>query len=143
MDRVKGQEVTVSVQQDGVVGPSINAVKQASLSWNFEKLEEGYLGETSNRYDTVFNGVSGDLEFHIDHSAIFNMIEAILNRARRREPGISLTIKMKVTMGDGRVVMLAIPDPAWGEIPMSIGGRKEYVSFKLDFSASQAFVIRS
>ena len=141
--RLKGQEVEIGVMQDSVVLRSVTAIKSADLNWELEQLEEGYLGETTMRYDTIYNGVSGSMEFHCDNFAIFELIKKILDRARRREPGLSLTIKFRATLDDGTQALIAVPDPSWGQIPMSVGGRKDFVSFKLDFKASDAFVVRS
>lgn len=139
--RIKGQEVEVTLILDGQPQDSINAVKSASIEFKMDLKEEGFLGETTNRYDDVFNGVKGDITLQYDTPAVFNVISSIINRARRRTPGVKINIKMVLSFPSGQRARVVLRDVSFGAIPLDFGARTDYGSIKLDYACSDGQVI--
>lgn len=139
--RIKGQEVEVVVIVDGNPQDTLSAIRSASISFKTEIKQEGYLGETTDRYDEVFKGCKGDIEFHYDSPAVFDLITAIVNRARRRAPGVKVNIKMTLNFPSGRRARVTLRDVAFGDLPLSFGSRSDYGSFKLDYACSDGQVL--
>ena len=140
-NRVKGQEVQVIIVAGGVVQDQLTAFKSAELSFQTEVLTEGYLGETTDRRDTIFKGVKGSLELVVSSPQIFGLITAIIERARRRTPGLVVNIKMVINFPDGRRVRILVPDCAFGELPIGFGSRSDYGATTIPFEAAEAQII--
>ncbi len=72
--RIKGQDVNLTLTVNGALKKSVTDIKSLELTSQLSILTEGYLGETSNRRDSIFNGVKGKIEFHLEDPAILDVI---------------------------------------------------------------------
>lgn len=136
--RVKGQECTLFMTQGSTTLAQFDSIQDAEITVKLELLEEGYLGETSDRYDEVFKGISGNFMCHATTAAIYDVLQAIIDRARRRVPGTVFNFKTTLQFPNGQRKRVVIPNIFFGEIPNSFPKRDQYVSFKLSFSAENA-----
>jgi hypothetical protein len=134
--RIKGQEVEVILVVNNVPQATITDVKNFEATLKFEKKQEGYLGETSDRYDEVFMGIDGGAEFHFENQDLFTLFQSISDRARRRQPGTQVNVKATLSFPNGQRKRAIFPNVFFGNIPITFGGRTEYGNFKLDFSGS-------
>ena len=137
--RSKGQDVRVTfTSPDGTVD-SINesGVKSAGIEFKMKILDEGYLGETTNRKDDSFEGVSGQLEAHLAKPAYFAFVNAVTARAQRRSAAEGVfNMLMSITMGTGVRARIVVEDVFFGPLPVDVGARDEFVSVKLQFEAA-------
>jgi len=106
-------------------------------------LREGYLGETTQRRDDIFNGVSGKMELHFENQDIFNLFATIVNRARRRQPGAQINVKATLNFPNGDRPRVLISNLFFGEIPVSFASRSDYGQNTLTFEAEDGEVITS
>lgn len=136
--RIKGQEATLFLTQGSAPVLSFDSIQDAEITVKLSKLEEGYLGETSDRYDEVFMGIDGTFTCHLTTGAVYDVIQAIIDRARRRVPGAVFSFKMTLQFPDGERKRIVIPNIFFDAIPNSIPKRDQYVSLKLTFSAESA-----
>ena len=120
---------------------TLQNVKSLEFTFKNKILEEGYLGETTQQYDAVFDGVEGNAEFHFGNAAPFALAAAIVNKARRRDSGTQINIKCTYQFPSGRRARVVIRDAEFGPMPFGIGGRSEFATFKIAFSASDANVL--
>jgi hypothetical protein len=134
--RIKGQEVEVLLIVDGEAQDTITDVRSFEVALKTELKEEGYLGEKTNRYDEIYNGVRGRLELHIENEDVFDLFKSITDRAKRRSPGSQINIKATLNFPNGDRPRVLIPDAFFGELPLNFGSRGDYGSVSLDFSAS-------
>ena len=141
--RIKGQEVEIVMLVDGAPRENLTYAKSIDINWQTERTQEGYLGETTDRYDTVFKGVQGSIEFNFDSVEVFNMISMIVDKARRREPGTRFNIKAALNFPNGSKALIVIQDAEFGELPISFGSRSDYGTFSIDYGASEASIIPS
>lgn len=139
--RIKGQEVEVVILQDGLPQDNLTFARSIELTFKTDMLQEGYLGETTDRYDTIFKGVSGRLEFHFDSATPVAIVNSIVDKARRRVPGTRFNIKAVLNFPSGRRARVVVRDVEFGELPIKFGGRADYGTFNLDFGASEAQVL--
>jgi hypothetical protein len=139
--RIKGQEVEIILLVNNE--PRENLTTCKSLEWTFktELLQEGYLGETTDRYDTVYKGVSGNMEFHFNSIEPFNIARSVISKARRRTPGDKINVKFTCNFPSGKRARIVIPDLEFGPMPFGFSERSGYGSFKIDFAASDANVL--
>ena len=139
--RIKGQEVELVMLQDG--SPQDNLTFGQSLEFTFktETLQEGYLGETTDRYDTIFKGINGKIKFHYDNPTFLRIINDIIAKARRRTPGTRFNVKSTMNFPSGTRARVIIRDIEFGNLPVGFASRSDYGTFDLDFSASDAQVL--
>jgi hypothetical protein len=139
--RIKGQEVEVMLVVDSAPQDTITDVRSFELAFQTEILREGYLGETTDRRDSIFKGVRGRMELHIENADIFKLFTSIIDKARRRTPGTKINVKATLNFPNGERPRVVIPDVEFGELPLNFGSRSDYGAVTLDFEASEAQVI--
>jgi len=136
--RLKGQEVSIEIIKDSRPLDTISTIRSFDFSYQLETKSEGYLGETTDRKDSVFRGIKGRMEIHTNNKDIFNLIQSAVDKARRRSSGVRINIKCALQYPNGDRVRVTIPDVEFGEFPVKVGSRSDYVSIDLDFEASEA-----
>jgi len=139
--RIKGQEVEVILIVDGTAQNTITDVKSFEVAPKLEMKEEGYLGEKTNRYDEIFNGVRGRMELHFENADIFDVMLSVIDRAKRRTPGTKINIKATLNFPNGDRPRVLVSDASFGEFPIGFGGRADYGTVGVEFQASDVSVI--
>ncbi len=139
--RLKGQDTEILFVVDGVTADTITTIKSFEMEWKLENLDEGFLGETTNRKDSIFNGVSFSSELQIENAGILGLVQQLLDKARRRTPGLKINIKTTLNFPNGDRPRIIIQDAEFGGVPLSLGGRGEYAKMTLQGEASEARVI--
>ena len=134
--RLKGQETVLTVLVNGTEQVSLHDVKNFSITPNFDKLEEGYLGETTNRFDEIFKGCGVELEVHTEDEGVFAFLEAVKDRAQRRTPGTVINIMATLQYPNGQRPRIVLRDVFFADLPFNIGSRSDYASFKISGSCS-------
>lgn len=138
--RIKGQEVELLLSVNNVPLTSTTDIRSFEVTFQQEIMSEGYLGETTNRKDAIFNGISGSMELHIENRDFFNLFTAIVDKARRRTPGTRINLKATLNFPNGDRPRLFVPDLEFGELPLNFGSRSDYGTINLTFEASEATV---
>jgi hypothetical protein len=134
--RLKGQEIFIAVLVNGVQQASLHDVKNFSITPNFDKVEEGYLGETTNRFDEIFKGCGVELEVHTEDEGVFAFLEAVKDRAQRRTPGTVINIIATLQYPNGQRPRIVLKDVFFADLPFNVGSRSDYASFKISGSCS-------
>lgn len=131
--RIKGQEVELLLVEDNVPLTSISDVRSFEMAAQLEILKEGYLGETTDRRDSVYRGYRGRMEVHFENRDVLDFMRRLIDKARRRTPGVQVNCKVTLAFpGSDRVRML-LRDMSFGEIPLAFGSRADYGTISLDF----------
>lgn len=133
--RIKGQEVQVRIFENNKLVANITEVKSFEISLQTEIMKEGYLGETTDRRDEVFRGVTGKMDVHMKDPSVFTLIQKIADRAQRRVAGLQIDVRATFNFPNGQQKTAVISNLFFGEMPVSVGGRTEYVSSTLNFEA--------
>jgi hypothetical protein len=139
--RIRGQETSVVLIQDGNPVDEITTIQNHEFTYMTERKEEGYIGETSNRFDTIFNGVSGKMDLHFSSSKVFDVFASIIEKAARRVPGTRFNIKTTMNFVDGSRARVIMRDVEFGNIPVNFGSRSDYGKISLDYACSSAQTI--
>lgn len=139
--RIKGQEVEVLLIVDGTVQETITDVRSFEVALKLEIKEEGYLGEKTNRYDEIFNGVRGRLELHIENDDIFDLMRSIVDRAKRRSPGTQINVKATLNFPNGDRPRVLVSNAFFGEIPLNFASRGDYGTVSLEFQAEDLQIL--
>ena len=139
--RIKGQETEVIIVENGAPLNTIRDIQSMDMEASLEILTEGYLGETTDRKDEKYNGYSGNIAMHFSNPDILDLTRRIIDRARRREPGLKINIKTTLQFPNGIRTRVMLKDRFFGAIPMSFGGRGEYGNISLPFEGSDYSVL--
>lgn len=134
--RIKGQEVFVQVVQDGVPVASLTDIRNFEITPKLEKLEEQYLGETTKRYDEIFNGVDFKFDLHFEDAGVVAFVEAVKARAQRQTPGVKFNIQATLAFTNGTRPRIILSDCYFSDLPISFGGRSEYGQFTVSGSCA-------
>lgn len=135
--RLKGQDTTVLMSQSGIgVLSQLDSIQDLELTIKLDLLQEGYLGETTDRYDDIFKGMAGTFTAHMTTAKIYDIVQAIIDRARRRTPGTTFNLKTTLQFPNGERRRAIIDNLFFSEIPNAFPKREEYASIKFTFASS-------
>lgn len=141
--RIKGQETEIILIVNSQPQFNITTIKNFDFSWDLETTDEGYMGETTNRKDSIYKGVSGKIGLHIENQDILKFAAAIIDKARRRTPGTRINIKTALNFPNGQRPKIIIPDAEFGQLPFSFPDRASYLDVTVNYAAAEAFTILS
>lgn len=135
--RLKGQEVEIRVTVDGAIETTISSnIASFEETYKFDKKEDGFLGEVTNRYDDIFNGVDVKLEFQVNAASWMDAQQAIKSRSQRKTPGTVINVVRTDYYANGETVVSTYPDVRFGPQPTSVASRGDFVKVSWDFSCS-------
>jgi hypothetical protein len=115
---------------------NITTCKNASVEFQYETLEEMYLGESASRFDESKKGVEVKLSFHHDDPEVLKLVQAFDDRATRRTPGLRIDVLMTLAFPNGKRPKISIPDVFTGNVPFVAGGKNTYVQSDFTLKAS-------
>lgn len=136
--RIKGQEVVLKFTNPQGDQRGLEDVLNFEAEVDIETLEEGYLGETANRYDDIYNGTSGTVELHLETGDYFDFVQLVKDRARRRDAAsgkFSVTASFNFPNGERR--RLTFEDIFFGPLPLRTPSRSEYVQVTLTWKCTE------
>jgi hypothetical protein len=139
--RILGQNTVVSIIVNSAPLQEINAIRSFSFNYELELKDEGYLGESSNRKDSVFKGIKFDMEMHLANNAAFQLIKTAIDKAQRRTPGVRINVKTSLTWPNGDRAVIVFNDVEFGPFPVNTNSRTDYVTLKLEGACSEAVAI--
>jgi hypothetical protein len=140
--RVRGQETFVVVVENGVPTDAFGALANIEISFEHTQLREGFLGETSDRTDSIFDAITLSMEFQLQNPADIDILESLVRRAQRRAGGTaSLAISTIYVFPNGEERQLVFRDVAAGTSSISSGARNEYVTASLEAEAPDFLLI--
>lgn len=134
--RLRGQEAELRLIRDGVPEATIVLISSMEETFKLEKKQDGFLGEVTDRYDHLFQGVDGKAEFQVNDNAWMPFQNAIKAQAQRKQPGVVINIIRTDYYANGQTSIITYADCKFGPMPTSVAGRGEFVKVSLDFSCS-------
>lgn len=134
--RLRGQEVEVRILLDGELQANVTAIASFEETFKLEKKEDGFLGEVTNRYDHIFNGIDGKLEMQVNTTDWMLLQNAIKSQAQRKTPGTIINLIRTDYYANGQTAVITYSDCKFGPQPTSIASRQDFVKVSMDFSCS-------
>jgi hypothetical protein len=141
--RITGQEVQVLTVVDGQPQDTFTDIRSFEITAQLDILKEGYIGETTDRRDEIFRGVSGRMVLHIEDQSFLDFFASVVNRARRREPGTKINIKATLNFPSGQRPRVLLSDVKFGALPLNFGSRGDYGEINLEFETENFDYIKS
>lgn len=132
----------MSILVDGVLQTRIDTIQSADFEFELDLLEENYLGETSTRYDSIFNGVAITVEGHASNQQFLELTQAIIRRAQNRAGApIRIDIAGSFAFSNGDFPTIVVQDIHFESVPITTGARDEYVGFTFTAKGSDFQVL--
>lgn len=119
--------------RDGALEAELTDIQNFNAEFMTEQIEQGYLGEKTNRHDEFYKGTKGDFEMHHHSQDWFTFVNAILDRAKRNTPDVVFNISAVFAFPNGETPTILFPDAHFGPLPLNISARGDYAKTKLDF----------
>ena len=140
--RIKGQEVEMILVEDNTPLTGVADIRSFEMEAQLEIITEGYLGETTDRRDSVYRGFSGRVELHFENRDVIDLMRRLIDKARRRTAGTRINMKVTLVFPEGgdRVRVL-LKNLEFGAIPLGFGSRSEYGAITLPFEGEDFNVI--
>lgn len=129
--RIKGQEVSILITNAGELEDTLTDIQNFNMEMELETKSMGYLGEKTNRQDSIFNGVKFDFEIHVHTEDVWAFLQAIHDKAQRLTPDTVFNISGIFTYPNGDQPEILLSDVSFGAVPVNIGSRGDYVKFKM------------
>ena len=140
--RLKGQEVSIAITVDGSLQTQIDTIQSAEIEFEIDLLEEGYLGETSDRVDSVFKLIRVQITGHTNSQAYLELADAIAARAQRRAGGlVRIDVVGSFAFPNGDFPSIVVADVYFENIPFTVGNRDEFQEFQLSGKAPDYAII--
>ena len=134
--RVFGRDTSVRVIQDGNLLSEFSAVDSWTFDVNVKRVEEGYIGETANRQDEIYESVSGSIPIKVEGPDALRLQEAIALRATRRSnPQVKIDLVFRISFPNGVIARIAVKDVKFETVPLNQGGRESYLAMTLNWKA--------
>ena len=135
--RILGKSVQVRLTQGGSIISEISAIKSFTFESRHRILTEGYLGETAQRQDEIFDEVGGSFAVNPEGTDIFSLQQLIVNRSTVRTANpTQVAATFRVSFPQGTVARITIPDMKFDPIPFTVGGRDAYVEMSFTYKAT-------
>lgn len=135
--RIMGKSVQIRLTRSGTLLKSITATKNFTFEPRQRIVTEGYLGETAQRQDEIFDEVGGSFTIVPEGAEVLDLQQMIVDRATRRianDEKVSCTFR--ISFPDGTINRITIPDMKFDPIPFTVGGRDAYVEMSFTFKAA-------
>lgn len=139
--RIKGQEVQIILVENNVPLLAAFDIRSFEVAAQLEILREGYLGETTDRRDSVYRGFRGRMDVHFESRVPLDLMRRIVDKARRRTPGSRINLKATMQFPSGDRPRMLFKDLEFGEIPLGFGSRADFGTIGLEFEGEDYAVI--
>lgn len=136
--RIRGESVEVRLIVDGKLQDTITDVRSFEFEHQIDTQQEGYLGETTDRFDEAYRGVRGRLALHVENDDVLDLFTKVVDRSRRREPGTRINVAATLSFPNGDRPRMIFEDVFFGGLPLGFGGRTEYGEVTLEFRCASA-----
>jgi len=134
--RIRGESVEVRIIRAGNVEQSLTCVTSFDCEDMLEIIQQGYLGETSDRFDDVYKGSGGNISFDVHDPGWFTLRDLLIDRARRRIPLFKINVLATYSFPDGATKRITHMDCAFGTPGLGHSDRSSYVKGKLSWKCS-------
>lgn len=141
--RIKGQEVSLLFVANGTPLATVTGFKSCEFEFMLDRLQEGYLGETSDRFDDILKGLRISAELHVENQDVFLFLQQVIDRATRRNANVKINLQATLNFPNGDRPKLYANDLFFGAIPLTFGGRADYGTLKIDAACTTPRIVRA
>ncbi len=140
--RIRGENVQVKIIEGG---KDILLGDRAVVSLEYTPQQEitstGFLGETTERKDEVYRGVTGTLTLQMSDGTATDFVRRLNDRARRAVPAFSVQIVATEVYPSGDTRVLLFPDVQFGPQAKRYASRDAYGQVELPWACNDYKVL--
>lgn len=130
--RLKGQDTFIDIIADGKPDGNLGPWKSFEVTLLMEVLEEEFVGETTKQYDEIFDGCEFNMEGNILAQQYFRFVDKVVRRARYQTGGlVTCDIQTTFVFNSGYVLPYKLKDVKFGNIPVNVSSRRDFVTTTL------------
>ena len=127
--RLKGEDTVITFTGPDGSEDGLSDISSFEAELQFDILKEGYLGETTDRRDDIFRGVTGSIDINISSADYFRFTQRVQDRAENRgAAGGQFDAQVSFNFPSGERVRLSFENIFFGNLPISASDRASYVS---------------
>jgi hypothetical protein len=141
--RISGQDVLLTITSAGQPVAALSDFKSFEIELMFDRKQEGFLGETSDRFDEFLTGFKFTADLELESQDVFKFLQSIIDRATRRTNALQIDIAATLQFPDGSRPKFFGNDAFFSAVPLSFGGRTEFGTIKLDGAGSNPRLVLS
>ena len=135
--RIKGQETVIGFTSPDGDQEGLEDVVSFEAELEVETLTEQYLGKTTDDFDDIFHGCSGQMEIHMRTSAYLRFTQKVQDRAQRLTSADGqFTATSTFNFPNGTRARLTFENLFFGALPIKVGGRAQYVTGTIQWKCS-------
>ncbi len=136
--RIKGQEVTVRFTNPDGSQEGLEDVVSFDAELDMEILRERYLGETADRFDDIYKGVTGSMEIHVETQQYLVFQQRVQDRAERRTPAAGVfNATASFQFPNGQRARVTFENLYFGPMPMTVSSSAAYVSTTINWGCQR------
>lgn len=136
--RLKGQETVVRFTNPDGSQEGLEDVLSFDAEMDMEILRERYLGETADRFDDIFKGITGSMEIHVETQEFLVFQQRVQDRAERRTPASGVfNATSSFQFPNGQRPRLTFENLFFGAMPMTVSGSAAYVATTINWGCSR------
>ena len=135
--RIKGEDVVVTFT--GPSGPEdgLTDISNFEAEIQLDILKEGYIGETTDRRDDIFRGVTGSVDINMSSADYFRFLERVKDRAQNRGASdAQFEAQASFSFPNGERVRLSFENIFFANLPISVPDRASYVKSTISWECS-------
>lgn len=132
-ERIRGQENFILVVVNEVLVDRIDSITEFEYTVEMETQEENFLGESQPRFDSIGKGTSFRISGQMANDEFFSLQDSIVGVAERRAGTTTkIDIGSSYVFPNGDIVNLSFRNCFFGPIPVTTGGREDFISWSLE-----------
>jgi hypothetical protein len=136
--RLRGQETFINLVVDGSIEQVWKALVDFTWTDDIEVQDEEFLGETSNRYDSIYKGTSFKASCQMESKAEQTLRRKIIEKAARRSGSAArFDITYTAALPNGEQILVILKDVSFGQIETGTSSRSDYTTMSFEGSCSE------
>ncbi|RJO64870.1 MAG: hypothetical protein C4523_17710 [Myxococcales bacterium] len=138
---LRGDAVDISVEVNGQTKEVFTCAKSIDTTFNVDTEQVGYLGQSTDRTEEVFNGANATIELDQNTPEYLKLISFFVGRARQRLPGVKVNVSAKYTFPTGETQTVILQDVKARNPQLTAKSRRERVGGKLEVHSDEPLIV--
>jgi hypothetical protein len=137
--RLRGQEAEIRITVAGALSDAFTAVASFNDTMQLEASTQGFLGELTDRKDSIFNGFEFGGEMQVENQQWMAFQQTLKDKAQRKTPDVQINIVRTDFYANGDAPSRTYLDCSFGAMPTAIASRADFV--KVSFAGQCSDVV--
>lgn len=140
-ERIKGQDTEIKVIKGGDIVRAITAVKDWEFTHNIDVTSQGYIGETTERKDSIYKGTAGKCTLDLTDKDAVGFLDDLVDRARRKVSYFKVNVLTTLNFPSGDTKRVIFQDVQFSSPNINAGSREGYLETTLNWECAEYKVL--